>query len=136
MIRLVAVNTGDTTARLTQFGVVTHVVPLSRHPPNDPFSESVPLLLATDLVSGQTVATEAFGAGTVTLSELGDIQRNQMRLYCFGYFDYTDTSHPPVPRKTSFCRIFSASGTEPHAVIRGAFIKTVDSEQSEHNYAD
>src|SRR6266480_4093388 len=75
MIRLVGVNTGDTSARLTQFGIVTHAVPVSRHPPNDPFSGSLPLHLAADLVSGQTVATEAFAGGTLTLSEIEDIQK-------------------------------------------------------------
>src|SRR2546427_558280 len=135
MISIVAVNTGDTAARLTQFGIVTHVVPVDNQPPNDPFLETVPLQIVSELASGQTVSSEPMAAGALTLSEMQYIQTGSWRLYCFGYIDYMDSSHPPRPRKTSFCRVLWRHGTGRHAVMRGAFIKTPDSEMSEHDYA-
>lgn len=136
MVRLVTVNHGDTAARIIEADVVVHVVPRGGKPPNEPFLGRIPRTPMMILQSGKTLDHSPQNAGIITLSEQGDIYQGSSQLYCFAYVDYIDGSEPPIPRKTSCCRVLDSVRGGALSFTQGAFIKTVDSEMTEYNYAD
>ncbi len=137
-VRLVTVNHGDTEARVIESDVVVHAVPKNGKPPNEPFAGRIPNHPMMVLPSGKTLDHSPRHAGAITFSEIDDIFDDMMHLYCFAYVDYIDGSEPPIPRKTSCCRIFDPVRSEgaSRSVLRGAFIQTAWTEMTEYNYAD
>ncbi len=133
MVNVVSVNAGDSGAQIIEFGVVTCIVPKHQHPPNDPFKDVTGLYPMITLPSGKSLDHTPQEAGFLTLSEVASIRIGTASLYCFAYVDYIDSSRPPIPRKTSCCRILAPSGGGAMSIFGGVF-RRVD--ESEHEYAD